>query len=37
MEQMDSMRHSESIVMTVITAVLYFAAIMTFAYLFTMS
>lgn len=34
---MDSMRHSESIVMTVITAILYFSAIMTFAYLFTMS
>ena len=37
MEQMDSMRHSESIVMTVITAVLYFCAIMTAAYLFTMA
>jgi hypothetical protein len=37
MEQMDSVRHSESIVMTVITAVLYFCAIMTAAYLFTMA
>jgi hypothetical protein len=37
MEQMDTMRHSESIVMTFITAFLYFCAIMSFAYLFTMS
>jgi hypothetical protein len=37
MEQMDSMRHSESIVMTVITAVLYFCAILTAAYLFTLA
>jgi hypothetical protein len=37
MEQMDSVRHSESIVMTVITAVLYFCAIATAAYLFTMA
>jgi hypothetical protein len=37
MEQMDTIRHSESIVMTVITAILYFCAIMSFAYLFTMS
>jgi hypothetical protein len=37
MEQMDSVRHSESIVMTVITAVLYFCAILTAAYLFTLA
>jgi hypothetical protein len=37
MEQMDSVRHSESIVMTVITAVLYFCAIKTAAYLFNMA
>ncbi len=37
MEQMDTMRHKESIVMTVITAILYFSAILSAAYLFTMS
>lgn len=35
--KMDSMSHSESLVMTFITAFLYFCAIMSAAYLFTMS
>lgn len=34
--KMDSMSHSESIVMTFITAFLYFCAIMFAAYIFTM-
>jgi hypothetical protein len=42
MEQMDTIRAkestpNESMVMVVITAFLYFAAIMSFAYLFTMA
>ena len=35
--KMDTVRHSESMVMTFITAFLYFCAIMSAAYLFTMS
>jgi hypothetical protein len=34
---MDTMRHSESMVMTFITAFLYFCAIMSAAYFFLMS
>jgi hypothetical protein len=37
MEQLHTTRETESIVMTVITAILYFCAIMSFAYLLTMS
>jgi hypothetical protein len=37
MEEMHPMQASESTVMTVITALLYFCAIMLFAYVFTMS
>jgi hypothetical protein len=35
--KMDSVQHTESMVMTFITAFLYFCAIMSAAYLFTMS
>ena len=37
MEQMHTVRAKESIVLTFITAFLYFCAIMSFAYVFTMS
>lgn len=37
MEQMHSFGAKESIVLTLITAFLYFCAILAFAYLFTMS
>jgi len=37
MEKMHSFRASESKVLTIITVILYFCAIMAFAYLFTMS
>jgi hypothetical protein len=37
MEKMHSLKASESTVMTFITAFLYFLAIMSFAYVFTMS
>ena len=37
MEQMNSLRGRENTALTIITALLYFCAIMSFAYLFTMS
>lgn len=37
MQKMHTLQATESTVLTIITAVLYFAAIMSFAYLFTMS
>ncbi len=37
MKKMQTFQASESTVLTIITAILYFCAIMSFAYLFTMS